>query len=353
MAVLLLLGIFFSLQLENSFKLAWDNVQKPEEQRQTEKEKQAYQHLNQAICTLMPIWSRQIIHSRDITGDAITQLSQEFTNIVNRLTQTIDTTNTISAEGEQGVCGHIKHSNEELNLSLDTLVKAFASQERALEEMNVLVNLTEELKTMAVEVSGIAEQTNMLALNAAIEAARAGDSGRGFAVVADEVRNLSIRSSETGTNMSQKVDDINSAMDSALTTVKAGANTAETVLGDSRDKIGKVISDFKQIAGKMSESTKIMQHDNAELLKDISNVLVSLQFQDRVSQMLTHTSDFMNQIELELPGYHAGLFDDDIIEKWLAESEAAYTMVEQKQLHHNSAPEQTKPSGNTDEVEFF
>ncbi|WDE12866.1 chemotaxis protein [Thalassomonas haliotis] len=350
-SVLLVLGIISSLKLHNNGKLVWQSSQKPEEQ--TRKEKQAYQYLNQAICTLMPIWSRQISHSRDISGDAITQLSRKFTDIVNRLTATIDTTHQMSAAGEQGALGHINNSNKQLNITLDTLAEAFASQEQALKEMNVLVDLTEELKAMAVEVSGIAEQTNMLALNAAIEAARAGDSGRGFAVVADEVRNLSIRSSQTGSSMSQKVDDINTAMGSALTTVKSGVNTAENLLEDSRDKIGKVVAGFHLVTGKMSESTKVIQHENTELLKDVSDVLVSLQFQDRVSQMLTHICDFMSKVEQELPGYHAGLFDGGIIEKWLAESEATYTMVEQKQLHHNSAPEQAKSSGNNDEVEFF
>lgn len=351
--VLLILGAIFSLKISNCVKASQQSVQQLKEQAQAEIEKKAYQHLNQAICTLMPIWSRQIAHSRDITDDAISQLSRKFTDIVNRLTKMIDVTNNINVEGGLGDCGHIKNSSEELEQTLDTLAKIFASQEPAVREINALVSLTEELKTMAVEASAIAEQTKMLALNVVNEAARAGDDGQDFAVVAGEVHDLSIRSSQTGSKMSQKVDDINAAMGSALTRVKTGVSTAEGVLADSREKIGKVIGDFQVNIEKVSESTKVIQQDNGELLKDISDVLVSLQFQDRSSQMLTHTCDFMKQIEQELPGYHAGLFDGNIIEKWLAESEAAYTMVEQKQLHHNSAPEHTKSSGNNDEVEFF
>ncbi|WDE06422.1 hypothetical protein SG34_005745 [Thalassomonas viridans] len=352
-AVLLILALVSSLQLDAGYKAAKQQRQNPQERSQSEKEKQAYRHLNQAICTLMPIWCRQITYSRDITEEAITQLSRQFTCIAERLTAATESTNNMGAEGEPGSSGYIQDDNEELKQILHTLENVFAGQEQAQKAMDVLVHLTEELKNMAVEVSAIAEQTNMLALNAAIEAARAGDTGRGFAVVAEEVRNLSIRSSETGSSMSRKVDDINVAVETALAVVQSGAGEAETVLEDSREKLGKMIAGFQQATGKMSGPTEPVQHDKAALLKDIADILVSLQFQDRASQVLTHTSDFMQRIGQELPGYDAGLFDEGILQKWLQESEATYTMAEQKQLHHNHKTGHSRHSGENDEVEFF
>ncbi|MEJ6114829.1 methyl-accepting chemotaxis protein [Aeromonas salmonicida] len=122
------------------------------------------------------------------------------------------------------------------------------------------------------------------------------EAGRGFAVVADEVRTLSRLSSETAQKMTDKVDTINTGIGRTFQIAESAAARDQAAVSDSERAIEQVLERFRMATTSLSESAVLLQSESAGIHREISDVIVSLQFQDRVSQILNHVRQNMDSL---------------------------------------------------------
>jgi methyl-accepting chemotaxis protein len=234
-----------------------------------------------------PVWAGHIENSRAQMEQAIAALAQRFSGIVQKLDQTVAASSG-AADSSGGVVAVFARGEQQLGSVVDSLKLAMTSKASMLGKVQGLDQFIAELQRMAADVASIAKQTNLLALNAAIEAARAGEAGRGFAVVADEVRKLSTRSGETGQSIAEKVEVISAAIVSTCATAGESTRREEQSMQDAQAAISAVLADFRAVTEALAAASARMQEESLGIKSEVAEALVQMQFQDRVSQILTH-----------------------------------------------------------------
>jgi len=325
--------------------------------QQTEASQEKLAGLDLLCAEVLPLWAQNIGIARSQTEESITALSQRFVGISGKLHNAVMASQQTAGNmgGEQGgIMGVMGASQNKLEGVIDSLEHSMTSKKVLFDEIAKLAGFTDELKRMAADVGDIAERTNLLALNAAIEAARAGEAGRGFAVVADEVRKLSGMSGETGKRISQVVGVINTAIvDTLKTATEYGKIDADTI-GNAKHTVQDVLHKFGEIANNLSESSSILLAESQAIRGEVDDVLVSLQFQDRVSQILSHIQTDILKLDQLIQQYEqnkAGMQGQNAIDatRWLEQLHATYTTDEQRALHGGGAA----PAQQETEITFF
>lgn len=285
------------------------------------------------------ILSGQIETARVQTEDAIIALAARFSGIADKLEAAAAASQNaaggLTGSGKDSVLTMLAQSRSELTAVIDTLKSVQRSRDAMLAEVRGLVRYTDEMRDMAADVAAIALQTKLLALNAAVEAARAGTFAKGFAVVADEVRKLSALSSEIGKKMADKVGVINTAISTVSgSTERSAKQDAQSVL-QCESIIQNVLTRFQDATSRLSESADILRREGAGIRDEVSDVLVSLQFQDRVSQILSHVRTSLEEL-CERVGRWLQQREGSSVDiwKWFNEMAQTYSTEEQRRIHH-------------------
>lgn len=319
--------------------------------------KRLLENYQQLLKDLLPIWQRQTELARHQLETSITELVGRFSEIHQRLQAAVasSATTASSMKGETGLGGVIQFANSELGQITQTLRAAMEQRDELLNEISGLSKITVELSGMSAEVAGIASQTNLLALNAAIEAARAGEYGRGFAVVADEVRTLSTRSGETGARIGKRIEQVNSALQTTLDRTTEYATQDSDRLSKSEDSIAQVLNQFQHSSESILQSAHVLEQESAAVQSSVEEVLVNLQFQDRVSQILGHVISDMEKLVGALVDQETRLRHGESavpinVQEWLGAIQKTYTTLEQVDVHRGSHHSKT-PSNS--EITFF
>jgi methyl-accepting chemotaxis protein len=296
-----------------------------------------------------PVWSGQVESSRRQMESAVEELTTTFSQIVMLLDDALVSSRQAVGSEHSDV---FESSRSRLGEVVATLDDALAQRQRTLQELSLLTELNDQMKSMTDQVTRIASQTHLLALNAAIEASRVGEAGQAFSVVAMEVRQLADLSGAAGERIGQLAEQVGQAIGSAFAEASRSAEVESTLVLDANEKVQTVLDDLLSFVTGLRESSDELGFA-AEGIKDrIAESLVQFQFQDRIGQTLSHVRDSIDGLpgalassqEHGMTGLQA-LDADDLLEQL----QSSYTMAEEHEFHGTGVPVPVQDN----EITFF
>lgn len=280
------------------------------------------------------LWARHVDDAREHSRAAVDSLVVRFGQLVQELAQAELASSEVAGGKGQGIVAVIEDCGPRLAVLVDGLRQALTLKQQLLDEVTRLGDFTGELQAMAGDVGRLAAQTNLLALNAAIEAARAGEAGRGFSVVADEVRKLSTQSAETGKRIGEKVLVISAAIQSTAAAAGHARSQDEDAIVTSERTINDVMGTLAEAGARLQHVAQELHQNNGQARDQISGLLVDFQFQDRVSQILSHVTADIRKLEDVL-----GKMRTDLgarmpsTEQWLEDLGRTYATEDERRAH--------------------
>jgi methyl-accepting chemotaxis protein len=299
--------------------------------------------LDTLLSQVLPVWRQHVGTVRQQTDDAVGSLVTSLSSISDQFEAAgFRTGDAADDNATADLLAACQHTLEPL---IATMNGVAAGRDAMAGNVQQLGATAADLQSMADDVARIAQQTNLLAINAAIEAARAGDAGRGFAVVAAEVRRLSQDSADTARRINERISQVSAIMARTSQASLQAAEQDRHAIAQSGQAVQQVLGHV----GELGQAAQAMRERGRVIRADLETLIVSLQFQDRVSQVITAVDDDMDRlhrsVETAQPLPPAP--------QWLQELQRSYTMRDQRQAHRADDGAAAPAAPSARKVVFF
>ena len=239
------------------------------------------------------------------TEEAVLNLSESLFALLDssrKVSNHIEQSLVSLTDGDAGMGKMVPHLNEHLQ-AFERLGQNFDALRLSLEkDLGVLSGTVGAINEFSENISDLADQTNVLAINASIEAARVGINGKGFAVIANQVQSLSRNSKTIAEKMAATVQSV-------VQTVESSYGRQTERIQQSRAVIHRSEVDLRQwsaqVAPQLAKVEQMIHQSRsiaALVTTELDRVTVSLQFQDRIRQILEHLEQLTAGVSQRLSG---------------------------------------------------
>jgi len=278
------------------------------------------------VQAVVPAWRNNVQLARTQTQEAIDKLTQRFVGIHQRLGGAVS----LAEGGKNGdVLQVIQNAAQQLGGIADALEQVLTTRDALLRKIEALSQHNEDIRQLGLQVEQIAARTGVTDL---------------FSDQASWTE-LAARSAEAGRQIVNKTKAVQQQIQATHLSANQLDADAGRMVDDSRMVIDSVIADFRQSADKLSGTVGQLEEENREVDQEVCDILVNLQFQDRISQILDHVQLDM----VKLTGMVESAAPLPPSAAWLADLEKTYTTQEQRQVHAGQQADKSLQS----QVDFF
>lgn len=301
-----------------------------------------------ARLSVVPSLAEQLTDTARQVEGAVVEVCGRFDGIADKARRGVQAANDLvhSSDGHDSftaLLARVQHTMHAMDGRLT------ATADRSMEAITRLEHLTQSLRDVCKtldRIEDLATGLRVLAINAKIEAVRSGERGAGFAVVADEMQRAGKDSRQLAEHIRDGVAIMTSETSALATLLRDGARADLESVEACRHEIAGTSAALAANNDALVRSV----HEGAALgdalAQEISAAVVGLQFQDRVSQRISHVVDALTQMRASLTATLPAHDDGHVAARGAAlhdQLNHTYTMWEERK---DAAP-------STGDVELF
>lgn len=306
---------------------------------------------------VIPVLSRQLQDaSRDMEQEigAICQSFQEMATLAKDSMRLASVVGNGQTE-DKTVNSVIQECRSTMSFLLERLEKSSTLYSKAISQMESVNSSVKQVFTVLEEVEKASLANQILALNAKIEAVHLGQQGSGFEVVAEQISIQATQSNELTERVAEILNGITTTMQGATSELKSLAADDRKQVEVSKRDVETSLVGLEFASSEMQKAMNASANNNARLVGDISKAVISLQFQDRVSQRIGHVIESLDMMDKSLTqctlgerGEAVALRTQQVKDNLLS----SYTM-ESERAAHGDIGDHAAPADNDSDVELF
>lgn len=275
-------------------------------------------HLDNSVrqqLEIIPVLTGQLQAVIDQTDEAAGEITGAFIGINSLAKKQLNDVkglfgNLSSQSSDNNVLFQMQDTLNEIKQNFSILTSFFS---KTLSMISDVVSQLGKVDDFAGNIDRIGKITNILALNASIQAAHSGEAGLGFKVIASEINALS----KNSTQSIHEITGITTDLTSKVNAIKVELETVykqSTAIEHRTNELfqlttGRINDTLQEIADKINAIATDAEH----LTKEVSKIVVSIQFQDITRQRIEHVITPLSSMQTDIIG-----MIDKLINKELA-----------------------------------